>query len=90
MVAELLSLMHEIVRIHGDAVPADQSGRVSMEVPFGAGSLKHICCGNPHLPEYQGEFVCESDVQIPLDVLDDLCRLRGSDVSCFVYGCDPD
>jgi len=32
-----------------------------VEVPFGAGSLEHVFCCKPHLPEYQGEFVCESD-----------------------------
>jgi len=39
MVAELLSPVYQIIRIHGDAVPADQPGRIPVEVPFGAGSL---------------------------------------------------
>ena len=60
---------------------ADPGARiVDVEVPFGCGCAYHVHDIDMQAFEDQGELVHQSDVEVPLNVLDDFCRFRCLDV----------
>src|SRR5690606_6652468 len=70
----------QVVGVDRDAVAADKPGAVVVEVPLGPGGLKDRLRVKPHPPEDDRELVYESDVDVPLNVLDHLRSLGGPDV----------
>jgi hypothetical protein len=80
VVAELLGLVDQVVGVDRDAVAADETGAVVVEVPLGPGGLEDRLRVKPHLPEDDRELVHQGDVDVALDVLDHLRRLGGPDV----------
>src|SRR6476469_5581125 len=82
MVADLLSLERQVVRIHTDAMATDESGSKRMEVPFRSCGLENFLGINAHSLENQGQLVHERDVQVTLRVFDDLRSLRDTDAGC--------
>ena len=72
VVADGLRLVGEVVRVHADAVAADQARAEGQEVPLAAGGLQHGLGVDAHLVEDDGELVDEGDVDVALGVLDDL------------------
>ena len=49
--ADLLRLVGEVVRVHADAVAADQAGLEAEEVPLGAGRGQHVAGIDPQAME---------------------------------------
>jgi hypothetical protein len=72
VVADLLRLVGQVVRIHADAVAADQAGAERQEVPLGAGRFQHLQGVDAELVEDHGQVVDQRDVEVALGVLDDL------------------
>ena len=79
LVADLLGLRGEVVRVHADAVPTDQPGRETQEVPFGARRRQHLAGRDAEPLEDHRQFVHQRDVDVALGVLDDLGGLRDPD-----------
>jgi hypothetical protein len=75
MVSHLLRLMREVVGIDPDTVSTDHPRSEGEEVPLAPRRFEHLDGINPESGEDDGELVHEGDVQVPLTVLDDLCRL---------------
>ncbi len=75
LVAQLLGLAGQVVRIDADAVAADQAGREAQEVPLGAGRLEHVLGADAQPVEDERQLVHERDVEVALRVLDHLGRL---------------
>jgi hypothetical protein len=64
--------VRQVVRVHADAVAADQARLERQEVPFGAGGLQHFQRIDAELVEDEAQLVHQRDVQIALRVLDHL------------------
>src|SRR5690606_17432819 len=73
-------LVDQVVRVHADAVAADQAGAERQEVPFGAGRFQHGFGVHAQAREHAGEFVHQRDVDVALGVFDRLGGLGGADV----------
>ena len=79
LVAELLRLRRQVVRVDADAVTADQARAELQEVPLRAGRVEHVAaCGCPAV-EDDRELVHQRDVEVALRVLDDLGGLGDLD-----------
>jgi len=90
VVADGLRLVGEVVRIHADAVAADQARAEGQEVPLAAGGLQHGLGVDAHLVEDDGQLVDEGDVDVALGVLDDLGGLGHLDAFGLVGADDND
>ncbi len=90
VVAQLLGLVGEVVRIDADAVPADEPRAEWQEVPLGAGSNQDLFGVDVHALENHREFVHERDIDVALRVLDDLGRLGHLDARGLVRPCRDD
>ena len=81
LVAELLGLHREVVRVDPDAVTADQARPEPEEVPLRARGGEDVARPDAHAVEDDGKLVHERDVQVALRVLDDLRGLGHLDGS---------
>src|SRR5215831_12832358 len=79
LIAELLRLHRQVIRVDADAVAAHQAGPELEEVPLRAGRLQHVGGADVHALEDDRQLVHQRDVQIALRVLDDLGRLGDLD-----------
>ncbi len=79
VVAELLGLMGQIVRVDADAVAAHQARREAEEIPLGAGGGEHIAGIEAEAAVDQRQFVHQRDVDVALGVFDDLGGFRDLD-----------
>lgn len=79
MAAEFLGLEGQVVRVHADAVPADQPRTERQEVPLGPGRFQHIQRINAEPVKDDGQLIHQRDVQVALRVLDDLGGFRNLD-----------
>jgi hypothetical protein len=84
VVADLLGLVGQVVRVHADAVAAHQAGAERQEVPLGAGGLQHLLGVDAEAVEDQRQLVDQRDVHVALGVLDDLGGLRHADARGLV------
>ena len=75
VVADLLRLVRQVVRIDADAVATNQPRSKGQEVPFCARRQQHILGVDAEAMEDQRQFVDEGDVQITLGIFDHLRRL---------------
>ncbi len=87
LVAELLCLHRQVVGIDADAVTADEARRELEEVPLRCSSGQHVTRADAHAIEDQRELVHQSDVEIALRVLDDLCCLSDLDRCGLEHTC---
>ena len=76
MIAELLRLVGEVIRVNADTVTTHQTGEEFQEVPFGSRRFQHRFGINSHLVKDDGKFVHEGNVDISLAVFNHLGRLR--------------
>ena len=72
VVAGRLRLLDQVIRIHADAVAADQARAERQEVPLGAGRFQHFGGVDAEPVEDQRELVDQRDVDVALGVLDHL------------------
>ena len=79
LVAELLGLHRQVVRVDADAVAADEARLELQEVPLGAGGGEHVGRADAHAVEDDRQLVHQGDVEVALGVLDDLGRLGDLD-----------
>ena len=79
MEADRLGLVGQVIGIDADAVAADEARAEGLEVPFGAGGLKHLSCFKSKLLEQHGQLVDERDIHVALNVLDDFGGLGDAD-----------
>ena len=79
MIAQLLGLGGQVVRIDADAVSADKSRLKRHEVPLGRGRPEDVRGGDPDPVKNKRQLVHEGDVEVPLGVLDHLGRLGDPD-----------
>ena len=84
VVAHLCRLVGQVVRIHADAVAADQARPERQEVPLGAGRFQHVQGVDAELVEQDGEVVDQRDVEVALGVLDHLGGFRHLDAGRLV------
>ncbi|MCY1559918.1 hypothetical protein D9M68_970020 [compost metagenome] len=57
VVADLLGLVGQVIRVHADAMAADQAGAEGQEVPLGAGSFQHLVGVDAQAVEDQRQLV---------------------------------
>ena len=81
MVADLLRLVRQVIRVNADAVTTHQARPERQEIPLGAGSLQHLGGVDAQAIEDQREFVHQRDVEVALGVLDHLGRLGDADAA---------
>lgn len=79
MIAELLRLGRQVVRIDADAVAAHQAGRELEKVPLGAGGCQHFRGADADQIADLRHFVHQRDVDVALGVLQHLRRLGDLD-----------
>ena len=79
-----LCLLDEVIRVHADAVAADETGAEFDEVPLAGSGFDHVVGIDAHRIEDLGQFVHEGDVHVTLAVLDDLGSLRHLDARGLV------
>ena len=79
MIADRLGLVGQIIRIHPDAVPPDQTGVEIQEIPLGARRRQDVAGVDPHAVENHGQLVHQGDVQVALGVFDHFGRLGHPD-----------
>ena len=84
VVAHFLRLVGEVVRVHADAVAADQAGAERQEVPFGAGRFEHVQGVDAEAVEQDRQVVDQGDVEVALGVFDHLGRLGHLDAGGLV------
>src|SRR6056297_2433064 len=82
--ADVLGLVGQVVRIHADAVAADQAGAERQEVPLGAGGFEYRAGVQPQFAEQHGQFVDQTDIHVALGVFDDFCGFGDPDILRFV------
>ena len=87
MIAKLLRLIGQVVRVNTDAVAAYQSRLELQEVPLGSCRLQHGFCIDTHLVKNDGQFVHKCNVDVSLAVLDDLGSFCHLDGVCTVNAC---
>src|SRR5699024_12011202 len=74
MVSELLGFIREIVWVNTDAVATDESWCEFKKIPFCRGGLQDRFRMDAHFMTDHGEFICKSDIDIPLCIFNDFCR----------------
>ena len=79
VVAKHLGLVSQIIRIHADAVPADEAGAKRQEIPLGTRRLKDLQRVDADPVENDRQLVHQRDIEVTLRVLDDLGRFRDLD-----------
>ena len=79
VVSQLVGLVRQVIRVHADAVPADQPGSKRQEIPLRSCGFEHFGRVQVHLVEQQRKLVHERDVEVALRVLDHLGGLRDLD-----------
>ena len=84
VVAELLRLVRQIVRVDADAVTTHETWTEGQEIPLGAGGDQYLFRVDIHTLEDHGEFVDERDIHVTLCILDDLCRFGHLDARSLV------
>ena len=84
VVADFLCLVGEVVRVHADAVAADEAGAERQEVPLGAGGFEDIEGIDAKAVEDQRQFVHQGNVEVALGVLDHLGGFGDLDGTGFV------
>ena len=85
VVAGELCLVREVIRVHADAVPADEARPERQEVPLRAGGLQHLVSLDPQPLEDDRKLVDERDIEVALRVLDHLGRFGDFDRRRAVY-----
>ena len=85
VIAHHFRAVGQVIGIHADTVSAHQTGEEFQEIPLGSRSLQHGFGVDAHFIENNGKFVHESDIDIPLAVLDDLGGLRNLNGLRTVY-----
>ena len=66
---DLLRFMDQVIGIHTDAVPTDETGPYRHKVPFGLGRLEYRFGIDVHTVEHHRELVGKGDVDVALRVL---------------------
>ena len=84
VIADLLRLVRQVVRIDADAVAADQARAERQEVPLAAGGVQHLLGVDAEAVEDQRQLVDQRDVDVALGVLDDLGGLGDPDAGGLV------
>ena len=79
LMPQLLGAVSEIVGVDTDAVSSHQAGLEREKVPLRARRVEHIPDRQIKLGKDLGQLIHERDVDVPLRVLDDLCRLCSLD-----------
>lgn len=74
VIAHALGFVHQVIRIHPDAMPANQARTKRQEIPLGSRGFEHIERVDSQLVEDQRQFVHQRDIDVALNVLDHLCR----------------
>src|SRR5690606_20224617 len=77
VIADLLRLVREVVRIHSDAMATHQPRPEWQEIPLGSRSLQDLLGVDAKPVENQRQLIDERNVDIALCILDDL--------GCFGY-----
>ena len=77
MIAQRLSGIGEIVRIHADAVAAHQARLEAQRIPLGVHARQHLIRVDSHAVTDHGHLVHKGDVDVPLAVLHHLHGLGG-------------
>ena len=85
VIADLLGLIRQIVRVNADAVTADKTGGKLEEIPLCSRRLEDGFGVDSELMEDNRKLVHKGDIDIPLAVFDDLCRLGNLDAFGSVY-----
>ena len=85
MVAKLLRLVCQIVRVYSDTVSAHKTRHKFEEIPLRSRGFQHCLGVNVHLMENHGKLIHERNVDVSLAVLDNLCRLSDFDGLRPVY-----
>ena len=67
--------MHEIVRIHADAMSPYQPRCKRKKIPFSPRSLKHIISIYPHPVKQNRELIHKRNINITLSILNNFCSL---------------
>src|SRR6056297_1072975 len=81
--ADVLRLVGQVVRVHADAVAADQAGAERQEIPFRSRGLEDRAGVQAELAEQHRQFVDQADIHVALGVFDDFCRLGDPDILRF-------
>ena len=76
IIAEILRLIDEVVRIDADAVTADESRTEAQRIPLRIHRIRHSRSVDVHAVKDESELVHKGDVDVALRVLRDLRRLR--------------
>ena len=84
VIAYRLGLVGQVIRVHPDAVPADQPRLERQEIPFRACRFQNLIGVDPHLVEDHRQFVHERNVQVALRVLDYFGGLCTANAFSFV------
>lgn len=79
VVTHALGFVQQVIRVHTDAMPADQTGPERQEIPLGAGGFEHIERVDAELVEDQRQLVDQRNVDVALDVLHHLGRFGHAD-----------
>ena len=79
VIPDSLGFMGEIIRVHTNAVPANQAGFEGQEIPLGSGCRQHFMGINLQPREDHRKLIHQRDIQITLGILDNLCRLSHLD-----------
>ena len=79
VVADLLRLVRQVIRVDADAVAADEARPERQEIPLAARRLEHLLSVDAEPVEDHGELVDERDVDVALRVLDHLGGLCDAD-----------
>src|SRR5574343_385439 len=73
MVAKLLRLMRQVVRVNANKVAANQTRAERQEVPFRASRLQDFQGIDADLVENDRKFIHQRNIQVTLRVFDNLC-----------------
>ena len=85
----LLGPVYQVVRVYRNAVTADQSGGIAVEIPLGGGGIEHLSRVQVKPVEDERKLVHKGDVQVSLDIFDHFRSFSRPDVPGFknVAGC---
>ncbi len=87
MIAKLLRLVGEVVRVYADTMSADKPRLEIQEIPLCSCCRKHRFRVNSHFVENNGKLVHKRDIDVSLAVLNDLCSLGNLDRLRAVNAC---
>ena len=82
--------MGQVIGVHANAVPTDETWPEGQEIPLGACGLQHGFGIDAHLVEDDCQLVNEGNVQVALRVLDHLGGLGHADAFRLVGACGDD